>query len=363
MAMQPSDPTDDLAVTFLAQGEQTAQDVAERLAAFIHEAQHTLDIAIYDFRLDGPARSIVAAALTECAARGVAIRIAYDADKPTTPRFHIGMDPAPSGTGALVQSLGLPYRRIGGLKLMHHKYMVRDVGTATASVWTGSLNFTNDAWTLQENNVLQIRHPALALAYAQDFTQLWESGTIGASGDFDPALITVTYGGQPAQVQLLFSPGRGATIDYEIALRIAQAQRRVRICSMLLNSGALLAALGDLLHVGRVQVDGIYDRTQQASVLEQWQEVPHNHWKIRAIYDVVEGAHLVGKASTPYSPTSKHDFMHNKILVIDDEVITGSYNFSRSAELNAENILRIQSPALAETYSRMIDHLLQKYRS
>ena len=48
--------------------------------------------------------------------------------------------------------------------------------------------------------------------------------------------------------------------------------------------------------------------------------------------------------------------MHNKILVIDDTVITGSYNFSRSAQFNAENILFIESAALAERYSDYIDH-------
>ena len=43
--------------------------------------------------------------------------------------------------------------------------------------------------------------------------------------------------------------------------------------------------------------------------------------------------------------------MHNKILVVDDTVITGSYNFSRSAQYNAENILFIESAALAQVYS------------
>ena len=46
----------------------------------------------------------------------------------------------------------------------------------------------------------------------------------------------------------------------------------------------------------------------------------------------------------------------------EDTVITGSYNFSRSAEFNAENILFIESAALAETYSQYIDHLIAKYR-
>ncbi|MDQ3313715.1 MAG: phospholipase D-like domain-containing protein [Verrucomicrobiota bacterium] len=53
--------------------------------------------------------------------------------------------------------------------------------------------------------------------------------------------------------------------------------------------------------------------------------------------------------------------MHNKILLVDDTVITGSCNFSRSAQFNAETILFIESAALAETYSVHIDKLMQKY--
>jgi phosphatidylserine/phosphatidylglycerophosphate/cardiolipin synthase-like enzyme len=53
--------------------------------------------------------------------------------------------------------------------------------------------------------------------------------------------------------------------------------------------------------------------------------------------------------------------MHNKVLVVDDSVITGSYNFSRSAQFNAENILFMESAPLAEAYSGYIDHLMRKY--
>ena len=49
------------------------------------------------------------------------------------------------------------------------------------------------------------------------------------------------------------------------------------------------------------------------------------------------------------------------LLIIDDTVITGSYNFSRSAEFNAENILFIESAPLAENYSAYIDRLIRKY--
>jgi len=129
----------------------------------------------------------------------------------------------------------------------------------------------------------------------------------------------------------------------------------------LINSGTLISELGNLLQRGIVAVDGIYDRTQMADVYKQWQEVPSNRWKIPALQEIIARAKLIGKNSTPYTPTSPHDFMHNKVLVIDDTVITGSYNFSRSAEFNAENILFIESAPVAETYSTYIDHLIRKY--
>ena len=98
-----------------------------------------------------------------------------------------------------------------------------------------------------------------------------------------------------------------------------------------------------------------------SDVYRQWQTVRQNHWKVPALHDVIARAGLAGKNSTPYSPTGRHDFMHNKVLLIDDTVITGSYNFSRSAQFNAENILFIESAALAERYSAYIDHLIEKY--
>ena len=52
------------------------------------------------------------------------------------------------------------------------------------------------------------------------------------------------------------------------------------------------------------------------------------------------------KPSTPWLPTgSLHDFMHAKLTVADDTVFAGSYNLSRSGELNAENVLEVTDAA------------------
>lgn len=49
----------------------------------------------------------------------------------------------------------------------------------------------------------------------------------------------------------------------------------------------------------------------------------------------------------------KHKIAHNKVMVIDSRtVITGSFNFTKSAEeQNAENLLVIQDEELAKTYA------------
>jgi phosphatidylserine/phosphatidylglycerophosphate/cardiolipin synthase-like enzyme len=348
-----------LSVFFLSQGEQTADSIMARLIAFIRAATQTLDFALYDMRLSAPLRAQLVAALRERAEAGVQVRFCYDGDKPPEPNVAAGQDPAPAGTSAFVQSLGYPARRIAGMKLMHSKFIVRD----RSAVWTGSTNFTDDAFTLMENNILEIDSPALAASYTQDFEQLWEKENFENTGKIHTAPVPLTFSGAPATARVLFSPGCGLEIDTEIAHRVRNAQHRVRICSLLINSGTLIGELLNLLHAGRITVDGIYDRTQMSDVYVQWQSVPSNRWKIPALQEIIARAGLIGKNSTPYSPTGRHDFMHNKVLVIDDTVITGSYNFSRSAQFNAENILFLESPALAETYSNYIDHLIAKYRT
>src|SRR5437870_173424 len=303
---------DNLSVFFLAQNEQSADAVMARLTAFIRAAKETLDVAVYDMRFSDPLRTQLVSALRERAEAGVQIRFCYDGDKPPQPNVAAGQDPAPSGTGAFVQSLGYSWRRIAGMKLMHSKFVVRD-GQA---VWTGSANMTDDAFTLMENNIVEIDLQPLASYYAQNFEQLGEKQNFEHAGDIHTEPVPLTFSNQSANVRVMFSPGCGLEIDSEIARRARAAQRRVRICSLLINSGTLIGELGNLLRRGRVAVDGIYDRTQMEQVYVQWQEVPQNRWKIGALQEIIARARLIGKNSTPYTPAGRHNFMHNKVLVI-----------------------------------------------
>jgi phosphatidylserine/phosphatidylglycerophosphate/cardiolipin synthase-like enzyme len=223
-------------------------------------------------------------------------------------------------------------------------------------VWTGSTNFTDDSWLYQENNIIRIDSPDLCVYYETDFEELWSKSDIATTGTHDTGKVPAA----DATIGVSFAPGDGRAIDHEIAHYIGTARRRLKLCSMLITSGAILGALGDALSRGRVaQYSGLYDRTQMETVFEQWRGTPAE-WKTQAFQQVA--TRLSGKRSTPYTPASRHDFMHNKVLVADDTVITGSYNLSNSAILNAENVLMIHAPELADRYSATIDRLTERYR-
>ena len=53
--------------------------------------------------------------------------------------------------------------------------------------------------------------------------------------------------------------------------------------------------------------------------------------------------------------------MHAKIVVADDVVFVGSFNFSRSGERNAENVLEIHDPAVAERLATFVDAVRARY--
>jgi phosphatidylserine/phosphatidylglycerophosphate/cardiolipin synthase-like enzyme len=340
---------DTLDVRFLEEGSQRPADVAEWIASFIGQARETLDIAIYDCRLSREPAAILREALAERRQRGVKIRLVYDdGAKPETEAGveDKGVEPAPRDTHEQVKELDLPdecLRAVRGERaLMHQKYFVRD----GAHVWTGSLNLTDDSMSRMENIIVTLTSEPLANLFARDFAQLWRTQEIAESGAFPTSPDMLQYEAQPAATDVDFSPGQGEEINERVANRVLSAQKRIVICSMLINSSKLLRALLSQLDRGKVEISGVYDHTQMMGVLGQWREQPELAWKIEAVERVIREAGLVGKRSAPYRAGESNNFMHNKTLVVDGTAMTGSYNLSHNAQANAENMLAIQSQAL-----------------
>ena len=129
----------------------------------------------------------------------------------------------------------------------------------------------------------------------------------------------------------------------------------------MITSGPVLGTLAEVCAAGKVDVAGVYDATQMDEVQAQWSSQGGTEWKIAAFRSVTAGARFGAKRSTPYAKGTVHDFMHAKILVADDYTYTGSFNLSHSGESNAENVIQIESAAVANLCASYIDSVAARY--
>jgi phosphatidylserine/phosphatidylglycerophosphate/cardiolipin synthase-like enzyme len=337
-------------VRTLHDGGQGAEEVAGWIADFIGAAKQSLDLAHYDFHLQPETASIVGGAIREAAARGVDVRIVYNVDH----RNPIPVPPPPEPDAQLIESLGVPSRAIAGdPDLMHHKYAVRD-GEA---VWTGSMNWTDDSFSIQENVVSTVGSKEVAWCYATGFEQIWSTGDVAQSGQVEPRPLDV----DGTIVRPWFTPGYGEALSARIAKHIARARRRVRICSPVLTAAPILATLAQLASEGELDIAGCLDAPQMHGVVHQWGENGNVWWKLPLLQQTL-AAPFSGKPSTPWEPEgTPHDFMHAKVTVADDVIFTGSFNLSRSGERNAEDVLEIHDSVLAERLAGYVDQVRALY--
>jgi phosphatidylserine/phosphatidylglycerophosphate/cardiolipin synthase-like enzyme len=292
----------------------------------------------------------VRGALTGASTRGVDVRLAYNFDHP---RDSV-VPPPPQTNPELVDSLPFPTAAIPGVPdLMHHKYVIRD----SEALWTGSMNWTADSWTREENVIVTVESGDLAARYREDFEQLWTRRDVQHSGKVDSAPVLV----DGKAVRAWFCPGRGDKLAHRIAKAIGTARRRIRIASPVISSGPILGTLAQVATDGKVDLAGVVDRTQVHEVLHQWHMNGNASWKEPLLRTALTRAPFSGKRSTPYGPGTVHDYMHAKVTVADDIAFVGSFNLSHSGELNAENVLEIADPAVADRLAAFIDDIRGRY--
>jgi phosphatidylserine/phosphatidylglycerophosphate/cardiolipin synthase-like enzyme len=333
----------------LTDGGQQPQEIARELAGWLAAAQRSLDLAQYDFHLGEETAAVVGRALREAHDRGVAVRIIYNVDHANP----IPVPPPPEPDAQLIAALGVPSKAIAGVPdLMHHKFVVRD----GASVWTGSMNWTDDSWARQENVVVTVDSPELAQAFTLDFEELWRDGDVEKSGFVEPRPVGV----DGVTVRPWFTPGFADALTARIAKKIGHAER-VRICSPVITSAPVLGVLAQRIADGRGDIAGCVDATQVDDVIRQWQADGNVSWKLPLLEQVLAGK-FTGKRSEPWEPTgSLHNFMHAKVVVADDVVFAGSFNLSHSGEKNAENVLELKDAELAGRLDAYVDEVRRRF--
>ncbi|MCY3779329.1 MAG: phospholipase D-like domain-containing protein [Chloroflexi bacterium] len=287
-----------------------ANGLDEVLAAAIEKATSTLDIAAFELNSDA-LRDAIAAAHD----RGVQVRVVTD-------DVHGLQDEGDPQLRDLVQA-GVPLRDDDRSGLMHNKFLIID----QRMVWTGSWNYTVNGTYRNNNNALVLESVAAAAAYQAEFDEMFERGEFGKrSRDDGQAVIAIDAG----EISILFA----AEADEISALiaEIERAQRSIRFMTFIFSLEPLAEAMLLQAANAEVTIEGVFEaRNSTAS----WSQLPRLYCAGAAVRQ--DGNRYI---------------LHHKVIIIDDDtVITGSFNFSRSAaERNDENIVIVRNAGVAALY-------------
>ena len=283
-----------------------SQKIREGLCEFIDSAKESIDLCIYDLDLNE-----VADALLDAKARKVDVRLVTDED-------NVMM--------AAVEKLkraGIPVVPDNRPAIMHNKFVIVDA----RYIWTGSYNFTVNGTRKNDNNALILESPEIAACYLSKFNEYID-------GKFGPKARQKTFRGRVVlgrmPVIVAFSPSDG--VRNIILDELSSAKNSVKLMAFSFTDQEIANRLGDLAKKG-VSVKCLFDYGQANSKYSQ-------------------DSYLRGCGVKIKLSPNRSGKMHHKVIVIDEEtVITGSYNYSKNAELsNDENILILKNREIAAHY-------------
>jgi phosphatidylserine/phosphatidylglycerophosphate/cardiolipin synthase-like enzyme len=305
--------------------------VDDTIISYINRTKQTLDIAIYNFGIDGI--SNIAAAVNSAYNRGVIVRVIVDG----------------STANQGIESLNPSIRKIASptaveYGIMHNKFVVMDAYSNDPNdpiVWTGSTNFTSGNINTDANNVIIIQDKSLAIAYTLEFNEMW-----GASGP-DPNLTNARFGFNKIDdtphefiiggksVYCYFSPSDG--VNQKIIETIQTANNDIEVNTMLITRSDIGYALRDEKNAG---IDTRVIVNKQADCSE-----------------TVAGT-LIDALGSNFKEYGESGLLHNKTMIVDQsnansdpQVLAGSHNWSASAnDKNDENTLIIHDATIANLF-------------
>lgn len=279
------------------------------LVSAIDSARLSVDAAIYSLSLDS-----VRYALVHAFRRGVQVRVVMESDNMdnTGPQFLL--------------DAGVPMLGDRSQGLMHDKFMVID----RSDVWTGSMNFTTDGAYNDNNNLIHIRSRKVADDYEAEFNQMFVDDKFGPRKVSVSPNPRVTIDGVP--LDIYFSPEDH--IQAALVELLDNAQTSISFLAYSFTADPLGEAIRQRAEAG-VKVSGVMDTDQVAS-------------NSGTEYDAFRAAGLDVRLD------GNQGLMHHKFMIIDGKiVVTGSYNFSASAETtNDENVLVIYDSVIAQQYQQ-----------
>ena len=293
--------------------ENLTNSVPEKLIEYINDAQRSIHIAAFEFNLTPVAEALIAAH-----ERGVEVQWVTDDEY----GIEADEDEEDGGQFAMLEEAGIDVVDDGRTALMHNKFWIFDGRT----VWTGSTNITVNGNFRNNNNVIVIHSTGVAAIFEREFAEMW-------AGEFGPRSPS-TAGDQSATiegtvVQVLFA-AEDDVADHLVPL-IEGARESIRFMAFSFTHDEMGAAMLARAEAG-VDVQGIFETRGSET----------EYSEMRALYC----------AGVPVRQDGNPRTFHHKVIVLDDEtVITGSYNFSENADRsNDENVVIVTHGEIAAQY-------------
>ncbi len=276
------------------------------LAAAIDQAELSVDAALYDLNLWS-----LRDALLDAERRGVDVRLVFETSN---------LDDRSE-----MQELAreIDFREDNSQGRMHNKFVVID----GEQVWTGSMNFTTTGAYRNRNNLILIESRVVAAQYTAEFEEMYAAGDFGDASPEGRSFLTSLQG---HSLEIYFSPDDG-TLERLVEL-VDGAREEIAFLAFSFTADELAEAILEAEARG-VRVRGVFEGSQVASNTGgEWGYLDSQGLDIRQ--------------------DGQRGQMHHKVLIIDGAiVVTGSYNFSRSAEeRNDENTLVVASRELAAEF-------------
>ena len=281
---------------------RTYQDGIDRaIAEDIAGVQQTLDIAAFELN-----NQVITEAIRAAHERGVQVRIVTD-----------------NNYGILDDITTLRSLRYSGVKiiddrregLMHNKFMILDGIT----VWTGSWNYTSNGTYRNNNNAMAIRSRRVAEVYQQEFNEMFEQLQFGPrSSESNTANLRV----DGTSIEIYFAP-ENEVIEL-MNDRIRQADL-LRFFAFAFTEDNLGNTILEEHRSGQLVVQGVFETTGSET-----------------IHSEMGKFHCAGM---DVFQDGNRRVMHHKVMLLDDDtVIFGSFNFSDNAtRANDENLVIIQN--------------------
>lgn len=305
--------------------DNTANGIDQYVVPVLNQATQTIDVTSFDLNLPS-----VVDALAAASRRGVQVRVVVDGENGNQQ-----LEASKSPTGAeydaakVLKGAGITVVNGGRSSgLMHDKIIIVD----SRILFVGSWNLSYNDTFRNNNNLLEITDPTLIANYHAKFNELFVGQQFGRHATVGAQTPQMNIGG--VQVENYFSPV-DLVMDKLIAY-VQGAQRSIRFIAFTYTDVNLANAMIERFQAG-VDVKGVIENRGASN-----------------------GAMVpLFCATLPVQVDGNKYTMHHKVIVIDESiVITGSYNFTKSADdENDDNVIVIHSPALARLYLQEFDRV------